>query len=411
MENTLFLLIIFFVVLGYVLNLVLEILNQSSKQTELPKRLEKIYDSAEYAKSQKYDKEKTKMSLISSSFSTVIILILLLTGGFAYLDAWITGYTTNMIWKGLIFFGVLGIAADFLSIPFSVHNTFVLEEKYGFNKTTVKTFILDKLKGYALGVIIGGGLMALLIWIYVQIPDYFWILGWGLVFGFSLFITLFYTSVLLPLFNKLTPLENGELRDKIELFSNKVGFPLKNIYVIDGSKRSTKANAFFSGMGSRKSIVLFDTLMDNHADEELVAILAHEVGHYKKKHVQKSMVISSLQTLFLFLILGWILQEPSVSGALGVAEPSFHIGILAFGLLYSPISMIIGILMNMFSRKNEFEADAYAAVNYGSKPLQNALKTLSKENLTNMEPHPAYVFINYSHPPVLERLKALEAHT
>jgi STE24 endopeptidase len=407
MAQTLHYLIIVIVIAGYLFSIWLAYLNQKNKRTQLPEALEDIYDQAEYEKSQHYDKAKTRLSILTTTLSTLIILLLLFFNGFARIDAWVGGFTDSPVWTAVLFFGVLAIASDIISLPFSLYGTFVLEEKYGFNKTTVKTFILDKIKGYLLGALIGGGLLALLVWIYYAMPAYFWLIGWLVITVFTIFMAMFYTTLLVPVFNKLSPLEDEELKQAIQQYAEKVNFSLKNISVIDGSKRSTKANAYFSGLGPKKSIVLFDTLLEKHSKEELVAILAHEVGHYKKKHVQKGMLLGAVQSLIIFYILGWVLGEPAFSEALGVAEPSFHIGIVAFGLLYSPISTVTGILMNMISRKNEFEADAFAAKTDKPGHLVEALKKLSRDNLSDLEPHPFYVFVHYSHPPVLERIRVL----
>jgi len=310
-----------------------------------------------------------------------------------------------------LYFGILGIAADIFSTPFSVYSTFVIEEKFGFNKTTPKTFIFDKIKGWFLSAIIGGGLFSLIIWIFESTGIYFWLYAWFVVSVFSIFMAMFYSNLIVPLFNKQTPLEDGELRNAIQTFSEKVGFKLKNIYVIDGSKRSNKANAYFTGLGMKKRIVLYDTLIKNHSIDELVAVLAHEIGHYKKRHTLLGVFLSIFQTGLMLFILSLFIAKGSelseiLSGALQ-AQASFHIGILVFGLLYSPLSLILGLIMNIISRKNEYAADHFAGKNFSAKALIEALKKLSVNNLSNLTPHPVYVFFHYSHPPLLERLKAL----
>jgi STE24 endopeptidase len=284
----------------------------------------------------------------------------------------------------------------------------VIEERFGFNKTTPKIFILDKLKGWLLVLILGGGLIALVVWIYTISGPWFWMLAWGAIGFFTIFMTMFYSNLIVPLFNKQTPLEEGSLRKAIESFAQKVNFKLKNIFVMDGSKRSTKANAYFTGLGAKKRIVLFDTLIKDHTDEELVSVLAHEVGHYKKKHTLSGTVLSLLQMGLMLYILSLFIGKPVLSQALGASEGSFHMGILAFMLLYSPLSMILGLIMNAVSRRNEFTADRYAGEHYDPEPLKEALKKLSVNHLSNLTPHPAYVFFHYSHPPLLERLKALD---
>jgi STE24 endopeptidase len=317
----------------------------------------------------------------------------------------------------ILFFGILGLISNLLSLPFDAYLTFVIEEKFGFNQTTVTTFILDRLKGLLLSVIIGGGLLALIVFIYTSTGNYFWLIAWGIIGFFLVFMTMFYSNLIVPLFNKQKPLDNGPLREAIETFALKVGFKLNNIYVIDGSKRSKKANAYFTGLGMKKRIVLYDTLINDHTTEELVAVLAHEIGHYKKKHTTSGMILSLLQTGLMLFILSLFIRKDSavalalcqaLSGFSGIAAvQSFHLGIMAFGLLYSPLSMMIGLVMNMISRSNEYAADHYAGSNFSAAALSDALKKLSVNNLSNLRPHPAYVFFYYSHPTLLQRLAAL----
>lgn len=299
-------------------------------------------------------------------------------------------------------------ASDVLQTPFEVYDTFVIEEKYGFNKTTPKIFVLDKIKGWLLGAVIGGGLLALIIFIYQKTQNLFWIYAWLVVSAFSVFILLFYSNLIVPLFNKQTPLPEGGLRDAIQQFSDKVGFRLDNIFVINGSKRSTKANAYFTGFGAKKRIVLFDTLIEEMEIEEIVAVLAHEIGHYKKKHVLQGLIISLLHTGAILFVFSLLIGNPLLSRALGVETPNFHIGLVAFGILYSPVSFVLDIFMNILSRKNEYEADAFAAQNYQPEALASALKKLSVKNLSNLTPHPLYVFFHYSHPTLLQRLQHLK---
>lgn len=323
-------------------------------------------------------------------------------------DGWARLLSGNSIFIAILFFGILGFAMDILSTPFSLYDTFVIEEKYGFNKTTLKTFFLDKIKGWFLASIIGGGLLALVVWFYEQTTNMFWIYTWILVSVFMIFMTMFYSTLIVPIFNKQTPLEEGGLRNAIQELCKKVDFKLDNLYVIDGSKRSTKANAYFSGLGAKKRIVLFDTLIEDLTQNEILAVLAHEIGHYKKKHTRTGIIISILQTGLTLFILSLFIGNPKLSGALGSGIPSFHLGLIAFGILYSPISTIIGLGMNSFSRKNEFQADNFAKFNFNGEDLSSALKKLSVKNLSNLTPHPAFVFFHYSHPPLLERLKRLK---
>jgi STE24 endopeptidase len=310
----------------------------------------------------------------------------------------------------LIFFGIVVIAAGLLNLPFSIYDTFVIEKKFGFNKTTPGTFVLDLIKSLFLGTIIGGGLMALIIWIYGLTGNWFWILSWGVLSLFSLFMAMFYSNLIVPLFNKQTPLPEGELRTAIHEFAQKVGFKLDNIFIINGSKRSSKGNAYFSGLGPKKRIVLYDTLIDELTVDELVAVLAHEIGHYKKKHVLLGLLIGLIQTGILLFLFSLFVKSPSLSRALGVAEPNFHIGMVAFGILYSPVSLVTGLFVSKMSRRNEFKADQFAAENFDPAALASALKKLSVQNLSNMTPHPLYVFFHYSHPPLLQRLEKLNSY-
>ncbi|MGQ8338769.1 M48 family metallopeptidase [Sunxiuqinia sp. A32] len=407
MAEILFWIIIGILIFDFVLERFLDYLNTTRWSDQLPDEVKGIYDEEKYRKQQAYSKTNHRFGMLTSSFSFVLILLMFFLGGFAMVNNWALSVSDSPIWSALIFFGILLLTSDILTTPFSIYSTFVIEEKFGFNKTKAKTFILDKVKGWLLGGIIGGGLMALIIFIYMKTGEMFWIYVWLVISGFSIFMAMFYSSLIVPLFNKQTPLEDGELKQTINDFANKVGFKLDNIFVIDGSKRSTKANAYFTGLGKKKRIVLYDTLINDMEIPELVAVLAHEIGHYKKKHIIWSLILGIIQTGFMLFIFSLAIDSPELSQALGVEKTSFHIGLIAFGILYSPLSSIIGIGMNVFSRKNEYEADAFAAQNYDGKPLANALKKLSVKNLSNLRPHPAYVFFHYSHPTLLQRLKAL----
>ncbi len=405
-ENWLYL-IIGLVIFNYLFSTVLDFINGKNWRTEIPPVMKDFYHEDKYLKAKNYSKEKGKVSLISSTLSTLITLLFLVFDGYGWLDNFISLYYDIPFLKSGIFFLVLFILSDFISIPFSCYNTFVIEEKYGFNKTTVKTFVLDKIKGYLLTLIIGGVLLFGAIYIVSLLENGFWVWLWLSLSVIMLLVNMFYADLIVPIFNKLTPLENGSLRKKIESYTNKVGYSLKNIYIIDGSKRSSKANAFFSGLGPRKTIALYDTLVEKHTEEELVAVLAHEVGHYKKKHVITSLFLTIFQLGLMCFLLETCLKVGEISQALGGKEMVFHLGLVAFGILYSPVGTIISILMNINSRKNEFEADHYAKTTYSGVALELALKKLSVDSLSNLYPHPFYTFIHYSHPPLLKRLSAL----
>ena len=405
-ENWLYL-IIGLVIFNYLFSTVLDFINGKNWRTEIPPVMKDFYPEDKYLKAKNYSKEKGKVSLISSTLSTLITLLFLVYDGYGWLDNFISLYSDIQFLKSGIFFLLLFILSDFISIPFSCYNTFVIEEKYGFNKTTVKTFVLDKIKGYLLTLIIGGILLFGAIYIVSLLENGFWVWLWLSLSVIMLLVNMFYADLIVPIFNKLTPLEAGSLREKIESYSKKVGYSLKNIYIIDGSKRSSKANAFFSGLGPRKTIALYDTLVEKHSEEELVAVLAHEVGHYKKKHVFTSLFLTVSQLGLMCFLLELCLKVGEISQALGGKEMVFHLGLVAFGILYSPIGTILSILMNINSRKNEFEADNYAKTTYSGPALELALKKLSADSLSNLYPHPFYTFIHYSHPPLLKRLSAL----
>jgi len=397
------------VTVSFIFDQLLDYINLTYQRTDIPDEIAVFYDRAKYVKSLNYHAELTRFSFLSSSFSFVLSFLMLFFGGFGWLDMLLRSYIHDQIPLALAFFGILIIASDVLTIPFQWYSTFVIEEKYGFNKTTRKTFVLDKLKGYLLTAIVGGGLLVILIYLVETIGPDFWIWFSVIAAAFVLLVNMFYTSLILPMFNKLTPLQAGELKTAIEAFARKVDFPLDNIMVIDGSKRSKKANAFFSGMGRKKKIVLYDTLIENHTTQELVAVLAHEVGHYKKKHIVWGYVLSVIQIVVTLYVLSLMVFNEHVSLALGARTLGIHINLLAFGILFSPISGVTGLLMNLYSRKNEFEADAYARETYDGNALSLALKKLSVDSLSSLYPHPLYVFFHYSHPPLLKRLEALHA--
>ncbi len=408
MEQIILIIIIAIIIFDFVFDRIMDYLNASRWSNKLPDELKGIYDEEKYRKSQDYSRVNMRFGIFTASLSFLLILLMLTLGGFGYLDAFVRQFTTNPIIMALLFFGLLGLASDIISTPFDIYGTFVIEERFGFNRTTPKTYVLDKIKGWLLAALIGGGMMALFVWFYDTAGSLFWLYAWVVFSAFSIFMMMFYSTLIVPLFNKQKPLEEGELRTAIEDFASKSGFKLDNIFVIDGSKRSSKANAYFSGLGPKKRIVLFDTLIKEHTTEELVAVLAHEVGHYKKKHTTKGMILSVLNTGVMLYLLGLFINRPELSAALGGQTASFHLGILAFGLLYSPVSMVLGILGNRLSRKHEYEADAFAAEKYDAEPLQEALKKLSVNHLSNLRPHPAYVYVHYSHPPLLKRLEHLD---
>lgn len=404
----LFYTILVIVIAGFLFDQWINYLNTTTRSSILPNDLKGFYDEETYARQQEYERVNSRYSLVSDVLSFVVLLLMLFLGGFAWTDNLIAGYTDSAILQAILFFGLLAFASDLLTIPLDVYHTFVIEERFGFNKTTAATFVLDKLKGWLLGAVIGGGILALIVFIYEKSGSWFWILAWVSISVFTLFISYFYTTLLVPVFNKLTPLPAGELRDSIQAAADRAGFNLKDISIMDGSKRSSRGNAYFSGFGRKKSIVLFDTLVNEHTVSELTAVLAHEIGHYNKKHVLKGLIAGIIQTGVVLFVLSLLLKSPMPSFALGAKIPSFHMSVIAFGILYSPFSTILGIIFNAISRKHEFEADSFATGLSEPGALQEALIKLSVRNLSNLTPHPWYVFIHYSHPTLLQRLAAMK---
>jgi STE24 endopeptidase len=407
MHNTIYFLILIIPVTGFILERYLDYLNSTMWSDSLPSQLEGICDGQEYRKTQLYQRENDRLSLWSSSFNLAVILIVIITGGFALIDNVSRSISGNIIIISLIFFGIIGLISDVINIPFGIYDTFVIEKKYGFNTMTIRIFITDHIKSWFIAALIGAPVLGLIVWLYYKTGEHFWLYAWGVITLFSVFINLFYSELIVPLFNKQTPLPDSSLRKQIEAFATKTGFKLKNIYVIDGSKRSTKANAYFSGIGPKKRIVLYDTLKNELTDEEIVAVLAHEIGHYKKRHVLFTLIFSVILTGLMLFLFSLVVNNPSLSQALGAKQTSFHLGLIVFGILYSPLSLIIGMFSNYISRRNEFEADKFVKENLRSEILANALKKLSVKNLSNMMPHPVYVFFHYSHPPLLKRLERL----
>ena len=405
--NNLFYIIIAILIINFIIDKTLDALNAKHYNDTLPEELQDVFDEDEYKKSQTYKKTNDQFSNYTSAFSLVLTLGFLFFDGFEFVDNIARSYSDNVIIIALIFFGIVMLGSDILSTPFAYYKTFVIEEKFGFNKMNFKTFLLDKIKGWVMMILVGGGLLALIIWFYNITGSQFWLYAWATVAVFTLFMNMFYSRLIVPLFNKQKPLEESSLREKISAYAKTVGFKLDKIFVIDGSKRSTKANAYFSGFGSEKRVTLYDTLINDLNEEEIVAVLAHEVGHYKKKHIIFNLLTSILLTGFTLYILSIFISNPLLSNALGVEIPSFHIGLIAFGLLYSPISEITGLIMNYFSRKFEYQADDFAKNTYKAEPLITSLKKLSKNSLSNLTPHPAYVFMHYSHPTLLQRIKNL----
>jgi STE24 endopeptidase len=407
-SETLFYCIVGILVLDYIIETVLDILNARKFSDPVPEGLHDLYEAGEYQRSQQYKQTNYRFGLLSSGLSLGVTLAFLCFGGFGWLDDFVRSLSSNPIPQALLFFGFLFFGGDLLATPLSYYRTFVIEEKFGFNKSTPALFFMDKIKGWVLAMVFGGGVLALIMWFYQITGVGFWLYAWGLIAAFSIAMNLFYSRLIVPLFNKQAPLQEGSLKTKIEKYARGVGFKLKNIFVIDGSKRSTKANAYFSGFGREKRVTLYDTLLKDLEEEEIVAVLAHEVGHYKKHHIIFNLGASLLLTGLTLFILSLFINNPQLALAIGVKVPSFHASLLSFGLLYSPISALTGLAMNYFSRKFEYQADRFARETYHAEPLIDSLKKLSRKNLSNLTPHGAYVFFHYSHPPLAERIQALE---
>ncbi|WP_291868418.1 M48 family metallopeptidase [Maribacter sp.] len=407
-SNFLFYIIISILILQFLVETFLDYLNAQKYLDPIPFELKDVFNEEEYHKSQEYKKANYRFGLISSTFSLLLTLSFLTLGGFHFIDQWVASITDNDIIKALLFFGIILIGSDVITTPFSYYQTFVIEEKFGFNKSTLPLFFMDKIKGWIMMVVLGGSLLALIIWFFQWAGSNFWLYAWGMMVLVTIFMNLFYSKLIVPLFNKQTLLEKGGLKSKIQSYAETVGFALDNIYVMDGSKRSTKANAYFSGFGKEKRVTLYDTLINDLEEEEIVAVLAHEVGHYKKKHILFNLFASILLTGLTLFLLSLFINTPEVSLAIGVAKPSFHAALIGFGILYSPISEVTGLIMNYLSRKFEYQADDYAKNTYKATPLITGLKKLSKNSLSNLTPHPSYVFMHYSHPPLIERIRNLK---
>ncbi|MBO4957468.1 M48 family metallopeptidase [Butyricimonas sp.] len=407
-SETIFFIIVVFLCLDFVLERVLESLNSKHMSPVLPDSLKGIYEEKEYSRFQSYKRENGRLDSWSSGVGFVVMIVFLVAGGFGWYNSWVVSLTDSVVWQTILFVVGLSVVSSVLDIPFDYYATFRIEEKYGFNKTTRRVYWLDTVKELFLSLVLGGVLLALVVWFYTWAGTYFWLYAWGAVTLFSVFMAMFYSQLIVPLFNKQTPLQEGSLRNKIQAFAGKVGFKLDNIYVIDGSKRSTKANAYFTGLGPKKRVVLYDTLIDELTEEEIVAVLAHEVGHYKKRHTLRSMVVSVIQMGVLFWLFSLCVNNVALSEALGGDRAYFQMGLIAFAILYSPVNLILGVGMNVWSRNNEYEADAFAARYYEGDYLVSGLKKISVKSLSNLTPHPLYEYIYYSHPSLLKRIDAVK---
>jgi len=405
--NSLFILLISIIIFNFIKDSFLDYLNSKHFKNKIPEIISDVYNKSKYLKSQEYKKTQYEFSKFSRIFSLITILLFFYLDGFLIIDNLLRNYFESSILISLFFFGIIFFASEILNFPFSIYFTFVIEEKYGFNNTNLKTFITDKLKSWGLTILFGGGILSFIIFQFEMIGNKFWIIAWIFISGLSIIINGLYAQIIVPLFNKQSKLEEGELRTEIEKYAKKVGFDLSNIFVIDGSRRSTKANAYFSGFGKQKRVTLYDTLINKLTNSQIVAVIAHEIGHYKKNHIIFNLLFSFIQTGIMLYVLSLFVYQPVFSEALGISNHSFHIGLIAFSILYTPISEIFSLIFNLFSRKFEYQADEYAKKTFDGKYLIEALKTLSKDSLSNLTPHPKYVWWHYSHPTLFERITRL----
>jgi STE24 endopeptidase len=406
--NTFAVLILAALLVGYLLDLLADALNLKSLRTPLPVEFSDVYDQQRYDQSQAYTRTRTRFGFVTETFGLLLILVFWFSGGFNLLDQWVRSFEFSTIVNGLLFIGILSVGQSIITLPFSIFSTFVIEERFGFNKTTARTFITDLLKGLGLSIVLGAPLLAGVLYFFESAGSYAWLYVWALITVFTLGVQYIAPTWIMPLFNKFEPLEDGELRTAIMAAADKAGFPLQGVFRIDGSKRSSRANAFFTGFGRNKRIALYDTLIEKHSTDELVNVLAHEIGHYKLRHIQTGMVAGIIQTGVMLALLQYFLTAEGLFEAFFMQEMSVYAGMLFFGMLYSPVSMILSMFMQMQSRRHEYQADAFAAKTTGQPEVMiSALKKLSADNLSNLTPHPFYAFLNYSHPPVLQRIKAL----
>jgi len=396
------------IVIDFILNSVADMLNIRNMQPELPQEFSDVFDADKYKKSQNYTRTNTRFGFISGIFDLIVLLLFWFSGGFNWLDQLVRSFGFGAIITGILFILILLTAKSILDLPFTIYQTFVIEERFGFNKTTVKTFIMDILKGIMLGLLIGVPILAGVLAIFQHLGTMAWLYAWIGLTLITLILQYIAPTWIMPLFNKFTPLPEGELRNKILAYADKVNYPLAGVYEIDGSKRSAKSNAFFTGFGKNKRIALYDTLIDQHTEDELVSILAHEIGHYKKKHIIRQMVFGIINSGITFYLLGIFINHQGLFDAFYMQEMSVYAGLLFFGMLYSPIEMLLSLWLNTVSRTYEYQADEYAAqTTDNSADMINSLKKLSSNNLSNLTPHPFYVFLHYSHPPVLQRIQAI----
>jgi len=408
MINPFFFVILLALIVEYAVDLVADVLNLKSLRPELPPALAGVYQPEDYRRSQEYMRTNTRFGFVTSAFGLAVLLSFWFAGGFNYLDQIVRSWGFVPMVNGLFYIGILLAGYSLLMLPFSIYDTFVIEERFGFNRTTPRTFVLDMIKSLGLSALVGGALLSGILALFQYVGYQAWVYCWIGSVVFSLILEYVAPTWIMPLFNKFSPLQPGELREAILNYARSVDFPVKNVFVMDGSRRSTKSNAFFTGFGRNKRIALFDTLIARHTVPELISVLAHEIGHHKKKHILQGTIINILHAGLLFFLLSIFLGSPGLYDAFYMEQSSIYSGLLFFGLLYTPLEMVLSVAMHVLSRKNEYEADRFAAeTTRHPQETVEALKKLHTDNLSNLTPHPFYVFLNYSHPPLLERVRAI----
>ena len=397
--------------LDFGLHLLADRMNLKTMPDSPPEEFKLLINDEEYKRSQDYLRTNSRFGWVSGAVQLLAILIFWFARGFPALDGWVRSLGLGSIPAGLVFIGVLMAMRFILSLPFSVYSTFVIEERFGFNRTKWPTFIIDRVKAVLLSCVLGAPLLAVILYFFQEAGPVAWLYSWAIVVGYMLIMQYIAPTWIMPLFNRFEPLEDKGLEQAIRAYAGAIKFPLQNVFQMDGSKRSGKGNAFFTGFGRHKRIVLFDTLIDQHEHEELVAILAHEMGHYKKHHIIMGLIAGVLQTGVMFFLLSLCISLPSLFEAFYMPQPSIYAGLVLFGLLFAPLDFFTGLLAMILSRRNEFAADRFAVETTGNgKAMIRALKKLSVHHLSNLSPHPFYVFLNYSHPPVMYRIQAIQNH-
>ena len=412
MENLYYYIIILAIIIEYLLTSISSILDIKNITPTIPSDFKKAYDQEKYILSQDYLKARTRFGLFSSTFSLILIMIVIHSDIFGLLDQFVRGQSDSYILQGLLFIGIIYFFQDIVSLPFSIYHTFVIEERFGFNKTTLNLFIIDKIKGYAIFIVLGSIVITPILYFFHVYGDTGWLIAWSILTAFMIAVQPLFVHVIAPMFNKFTPLEEGELRSAIEKYTAKVNFPLARIDIMDGSKRSAHSNAYFTGFGKSRRIAIFDTLVEKHSTNEIVSVVAHEVGHYKLKHVLQGTILGIIETGIMLFAFNLIMNDISLFQVFGVSQLSVHAGIVFFSMLYAPVSMFTSIVTTAISRKNEYEADKYSYDTTNNREaLVSMLIGLSANNLSHLTPHPLKVFLSYSHPPVVDRIKAVNQYS